>query len=118
MKTKRIEIDGKTYTLTARRSLIKTISEIAPEMLEITPENSPELETNQAKSLGVSVFANLDILFYDMIKVAHPNIDKAKSDDILDKFEEEYDEVQENLIDFAMSVFQSGDQSKKKKINW
>lgn len=118
MKTKRIEIDGKTYTLTAKRSLIKTLADIAPEMLEINPENSPELQNKKAKSLGIKVLANLDILFYDMIKVAHPNIDKAKSDDILDKFEEEYDEVKENLIDFAVTVFQSGDQTKKKKINW
>ena len=118
MKTKRIEIDGKNYTLTVNRSIIKTLAQIAPEMLEIRPNEDESMETSRANSLGINILSNLDILFYDMIKIAQPNIDKEKSDKILDKFEEEYDGVQEALLDFAMKVFQSGDQTKKKKINW
>lgn len=119
MKTKRIEIDGKNYTLVANRSIIKTLAQIAPEMLEIRPNKESEKEEiSRANSLGINILSNLDILFYDMIKIAQPNIDKERSDRILDKFEEEYDGVQEALLDFAMTVFQSGDQTKKKKINW
>ena len=71
---------------------------------------------NEVK-IGMDVMANLDILFYDMIKIAHKDITKEKSDEILDKFENEYEDVQTELVNLAMSVFTTGDQ-KKKKIVW
>lgn len=113
MKVKEIEISGKKYTLTANRRIIKTLYSICPEMLEMQDDNK-EID-NRA---GINVYANLDVLFYDMIKIAHSNITKEKSDEILEKFEEEYEEVESKLIDLALSVFQSGDQIKKKKIDW
>lgn len=116
--TKKIEIGGKTYTLTANRKIVKTLAEVVPELLSLNQENLDKMETSAQNNLGVNILANLDILFYDMIKIAHSNIDKAKSDEILDKFEEEYEDVQEKLVELAMSVFQSGDQTNKKKINW
>lgn len=116
--TKKIEIGGKTYTLTANRKIVKTLANIVPELLALNEAELDKMETKNQNSLGVNLLANLDILFYDMIKIAHSNIDKEKSDEILDKFEEEYDDVQEKLVELAMSVFQSGDQKTKKKINW
>lgn len=111
MKVKEIEISGKKYTLTANRRTIKTLYSIAPSLLSTKGDEDEE-------KTSVDLVANLDVLFYDMIKIAHPNISKEKSDDILEKFEEEYEDVEGNLVDLALTVFQSGDQTKKKKINW
>ena len=44
---------------------------------------------------------------------------KERSDEILDAFENEWDDVQNNLIKFAMSVFTEGNTMKtKKKLDW
>lgn len=111
---KKIQIGDKKYVLTANRSIIKTLYEIAPDMLKLKEgEKDSEL---QAKA-GIDLMANLDKLFYDMIKVAHKDITKEKSDEILGKFENEYEDVQDALLELAMSVFTTGDQ-KKKKIVW
>lgn len=120
MKTKTIEISGKKYTLTANRSIIKTLANVAPNILKLGKAKKDEISDDEfGISTGLDIMANLDVLFYDMIKVAHTNISKEKSDEILDAFEDEYDGVQEKLIELAMSVFQSGDQVKtKKKIDW
>lgn len=112
---KKIQIGDKKYTLTANRSIIKTLYNIAPELLKIDAKKGTASETNVKAS--VDLVANLDVLFYDMIKVAHKDITKEKSDEILDKFESEYEDVQNELLNFAMSVFTTGDQ-KKKKIVW
>nr|DAK86202.1 MAG TPA: hypothetical protein [Caudoviricetes sp.] len=113
---KKIEIDGKKYTLTANRTIIKTICNIAPDLLKFV-KNKNISEDEVEVVCGVDVMANLDILFYDMIKIVHKDITKEKSDEILDKFENEYEDVQTELINLAMSVFTTGDQ-KKKKIVW
>lgn len=112
---RKIQIGGKQYTLTANRSIIKTLYKIAPDMLKIT--NGGKKDSDAETRAGVDLTANLDILFYDMIRVAHKDITKEKSDEILDKFENEYEDVQSALMDLAMSVFTTGDQ-KKKKIIW
>lgn len=112
---KKIQIGDKKYTLTANRSIIKTLYNIAPELLKLDSKKGMESETNVKAS--VEVLAKLDILFYDMIKVVHKDITKEKSDEILDKFENEYEDVQTALLNLAMSVFTTGDQ-KKKKIVW
>lgn len=119
MKTRIIEVAGKKYTLTANRKIIKTIAHIAPEMLKIaTLSNSEEIE-NSKLDAGLKIMSELDVLFHDMIKIAHPEISKDKSDEILELFENEYEDVQTNLISFAMSVFTEGDPNKKKKkLNW
>ena len=115
--TKTLEIAGKTYTFTANRSIVKTLYRIAPSILELNDKGEPNKEG--ILNAGLDIMANLDVLFYDMIKIAHPEITKEKSDEILDKCEEEYDNVQEKFLDFALSVFTLGDQKKnKKKIDW
>lgn len=111
---KKIQIGGKKYTLTANRSIIKTLYSIAPEMLEL---NNGKKNTDGGAKVGVEIMANLDKIFYDMIKVVHKDITKETSDEILDKFENEYEDVQKAILDLAMSVFTTGDQ-KKKKIVW
>lgn len=121
MKTKVIEVAGcGTYTLTANRHIINTLYDIAPEMLKLSQaKNDSEIDENAEIETGLKILANLDILFYDMIKVAHPNISKERSDEILDAFEEEWEDVQNNLIKFAMSVFTEGNPTKtKKKLGW
>lgn len=107
-------IGDKKYVLTANRSIIKTLYNIAPDMLRLT--NQGEMDSDLQAKAGIDLMANLDILFYDMIKVAHKDITKEKSDEILDKFESEYEDVQTELINLAMSVFTTGDQNKKKVI--
>ena len=111
---KEIEIGNKKYTLTANRSIIKTLYEIAPSVLEI---NATKRGQQNEIKVGLDLMANLDVLFFQMIKVAHSNITKEKSDEILEQFEKEYEGVQEALLELALSVFQQGDQ-KKKKIDW
>lgn len=111
---KKIQIGGKKYVLTANRSIIKTLYKIAPDMLKLT-EGKQDSES-QARA-GIDLMANLDVLFYDMIKVANKDITKEKSDEILEKFENEYEDVQSALLELAMSVFTTGDQNKK-KIVW
>lgn len=112
---KKIQIGDKKYTLTANRSIIKTLYAIAPDMLKLN--NKGKTDSESEAKVGIDLMANLDRLFYDMIKVAHKDITKEKSDEILDKFENEYEDVQTALLNLAMSVFTTGDQ-KKKKIVW
>lgn len=110
---KKITIGGKKYTLTANRSIIKTLYKIAPDMLSL---GKAKKEGDLEAKVGIDVMANLDILFFDMIRVVHKDIAKETSDEILDKFESEYEDVQTELVNLAMSVFTTGDQ--KKKIIW
>ncbi len=110
---KKIQIGDKKYVLTANRSIIKTLYNIAPDMLKL---KEGDMDSDSQAKAGVDLMANLDVLFYDMIKVTH-NITKEKSDEILEKFENEYEDVQSALLNLAMSVFTTGDQ-KKKKIVW
>lgn len=114
MAQRRITIGDKKYTLTANRSIIKTLYKISPKLLEIKEDGKDD---SAAKEFSVDLAAGLDILFYDMIKVAHKDITQEKSNEILDKFDSEYEDVQTELLNFAMSVFTTGDQ-KKKKIEW
>jgi serine/threonine protein kinase len=118
MIQKKFMIGDKTYTLTVNRSIIKTIYKIAPELLKLNQsKKASDIEKDSGVEFGVAIMANLDILFYEMIKIAQPNIGKEKSDEILEKFESEYQDVQNELILLAVSVFQTGDQQKK-PINW
>ena len=119
MKTRIIEVAGKKYTLTANRRIIRTLATIAPELLVLdTLTDAKEIDKLEV-DVGLKIMSELDVLFYDMIKIAHPEISKDKSDGILELFENEYSDVQASLIKFAMSVFTEGDpKTKKKKLNW
>lgn len=120
MRTRIIEVAGKKYTLTANRSIIQTIANICPEMLDLPSEKTAdEIERDADVMMGIRIMSNLGVLFYDMIKIAHPEISREKSEDILDAFIAEYNDVQQNLIKFAMSVFTDGTpREKKKNLNW
>lgn len=119
MITKRIEIAGKKYTLTVRRSLIKTIYQISPELLKLRDAKKAEEIENSITGFkaNIDLIANIDELFYEMIKVAHNNIDREKAAEIYDAFDAEYENAAASLIELAMSVFATGDQEKK-KIVW
>ena len=119
--TKKLEIGGKVYTFTARRSLIKTLYEISPSILQLNQQDQNTGADNASgMEFGLDLIAKLDVLFYEMIKPAH-NISKETSDKIFETCCEEYgeQEILSKLIEFAMSVFPQGDQNKKyKKIVW
>lgn len=110
---RKIQIGDKKYTLTVNRSIVKTLYKIAPDMLKLS---GGKMDSETQARASLDVMAKLDELFYDMIKVAHKEITKEKSDEILDKFENEYEDVQSELLGFALSVFTTGDQNKKKII--
>ena len=112
---KHITIGGKDYILTANRNIIKTINEICPQILKATSKHSVENEDNV--KYGIEMFAKIDVIFYEMIKIAQPSLTKEESDKILDEFESEYNGVLQALISLAMSVFPKDDQNKK-KIVW
>lgn len=120
MNTKKIEIDGKEYKLKVNRSIIKTLNSVAPDLLKTTSKKTAkEIEGDEtAISAGLDIFVNLHVVFHDMLKHNHPEITLDGAEDLLNLFEAEYDGVQESLINFAMSVFNQGDQKKKKKITW
>ena len=120
MKSKIIEVAGKKYTLVANRNIIKTISDICPEILNLSSAgNAKEIEKSISVTLGIKIMSNLDVLFHDMLKIVHKEISKEKSDEILELFESEYNGVQENLIKFALSVFTEGNpKQSKKNLNW
>ena len=119
MITKKIDIDGKKYTLTVRRSLIRTIYNIAPRLLKLKDaKNAEEIENSvDGFEANLDLITNIDILFYEMIKVAHSNISQEKASEIYDKFDAEYEGAASSLIELAMSIFTEGDQAKK-KIVW
>lgn len=120
MRTKIIEVAGKKYTLTANRSIIQTIARICPEMLDLPSQKTvSEIEGDAEVLMGIKVMSNIGDLFYDMIKVAHPEISREKSEDILDLFMDEYNDVIKSLMKFAMSVFTDGTpKANKKNLNW
>lgn len=120
MKTKQIEIAGKKYTLTVKRNIIPKLYEICPEALKlIGSEKSEELDIETEIMLSVKLIANMDVLFYDMIKIAHPEISKDKSDEIYENFVDEYEDSTQALLNFIKSVFTGGiPKGNKKKLNW
>lgn len=118
-----IEVAGKKYTLTTNRNIIKILYDIVPQLLQIdvNPTKDPEAYGKAMGTLGMlKLMSELDVVFYNMIKVAHPEITKEKSDEILDNFDAEYNNVQDKLLEFAFaSVFEEGNPSQlKKNLNW
>ena len=119
MRTKVIEVAGEKYTLTAKRNIVVKLNEICPEALLIKSGKIKELTAEQEIDASIRLSANLDILFYDMIKIAHPELSKDESDEIFENLLEEYGDVEESLIKFIKSVFTGGiPKENKKKLNW
>jgi hypothetical protein len=120
MRTKQIEVAGKNYTLTVKRNIIVKLNEICPELLRIdNKSNAKDLEEDLEIDVAIRLSANMDAIFYDMIKIAHPEIKKEKSDEIYEMFLEEYSDVEISLIKFIKEVFTGGiPNENKKKLNW
>ena len=124
MNTRQIEIGGKNYTLTSKRSLVVAMSRVAPELIKIAKSSrgkdvSDEEQDNLTIDFSVSIYDHIDVLFYEMIKIAHPNITKEKSDDIYNAFCREYNDVDEHLVHFLHSSFTDGiPREQKKTLNW
>jgi len=114
-KTKQIEIGGKIYTLTSKRSIIVNMGKYAPELLNINKNN----DENARYELGAILYDNMNNLFYEMIKVEHPNLSKEESDNIYEDFCNEYNDVEEHLLEFIDSTFTEGiPRENKKTIIW
>jgi hypothetical protein len=118
--TRTITVGGKTYTLTAKRALIIQLGEICPELLKLDPNTNVEtLDEAFEIEAGLKIATNMDAIFYDMIKIAHPQITREKSDEIYEAFCSEYNDVEMNLIKFMKSVFSDGiPRENKKNLNW
>lgn len=115
-KIREFEIDNVEYHLVAKRSLLIRLKQIVPDLFSIKDEK--EIEENQLE-LGLLMYDNMDVIFYEMIKVKHPNLTKEESDALFAKFCNEYDNAEESLLELMNSVFEQGiPNSKKKKLNW
>lgn len=113
-KTREVEISGEKYTLTASRSILKEIKKIIPEAVKISKEDE---ETQE--NLGMILYENMDKVFYELIRVIHKDLTKEQSDDIYDAFLDEYNDVDEHLLEFIYSVFGQGiPRENKKNLNW
>ena len=119
MRTKVIEVNGEEYTLTAKRNIIMKLNEICPEAILLQTGKIKSLSDEEEAVASIRLSANMDILFYDMIKIAHPELSKEESDEIYECLVDEYDDVVESLLKFIKSVFTGGiPKENKKKLNW
>lgn len=124
---KEIEVKGKKYILTARRSIVFAMTRISPELLKITKslqkEGDKKLINEEKEDIlyrsAETIYDNMPDLFYELIKVAHKDITPEKSYEIYLDFQEEYNDVDENLLKFIYSVFtDSIPREEKKNLNW
>jgi hypothetical protein len=119
MITKVVEIAGEKYTLTAKRSIIAKLNEVCPEVLVLKKEDLKNISRKEEVDISIRLSANMDILFYDLIRTAHPNLSKEESDEIYDKFLDEYVDAENSLMKFIKSVFTGGiPKENKKQLNW
>ena len=130
---KEIEVNGKHYTLTVRRSILFRIANIAPELLKIY-DNSKKKdglgdEANSASqedemmsleaTAGEKLYDNMNLIFYEMLKENHSDISLEKSNEIYYNFCNEYNDVDEHLFKLIETVFTQGiPRDKKKNLNW
>lgn len=122
-KTRQIEVGGKKYTLTCRRSMIFNISKTIPECVKISQKSKSVSDSEEKESLaydaGALIYDHIDVIFYEMIRIAHPDITKEKSDSIYDAFYKEYNDVDEHILDFFYEAFTDGiPREKKKNLDW
>ena len=126
-----IEINGKFYTLTVQRSNIFKIATIIPEVLNIYKKSSQsDKKTNEELSQEALVelfnestidklYDNMNVIFYEMLKVKHKNISFETSNKIYADFNKEYNDVDEKLMTLIEKVFTQGiPRENKKNLNW
>lgn len=126
-----IEVNGKLYTLTVQRSIIFKIATIVPEVLNIYKKSKQEGK-NDNKELSQEalvellnesaidkLYDNMNVIFYEMIKVRHKDISFETSNKIYADFNKEYNDVDENLMALIEKVFTQGiPRENKKDLSW
>ena len=116
---KTIEVDGKQYTLTVKRSMFVELQRIVPELIKFGQNNGKDITSEMEFEAGIKIYDNMDKIFYAMIKFEHPELTKEESDEIYENFYNEYNDVDEKLIEFMQSSFTDGiPRDKKKNLNW
>lgn len=119
---RQINIGGKNYILTVKRSMLVSLARTVPELIKINRMAGKVSEEELAElqfAAGASIYDNIDVIFYEMIKIHHRDITKEKSDAIYSQFCDEYEDVDEKLLDFFSTTFTEGiPQENKKKIDW
>lgn len=125
-----VEINGKFYTLSVKRSILFRIASIAPELLKINQNskkgnNSVGEDVSQAEKEVLSINAmeklydNMNIIFYEMLRERHPEITLEKSNEIYYNFCNEYNDVDDKLFSLIETVFTQGiPRENKKNLNW
>lgn len=118
MRKRQIEVAGKTYTLTVKRKLIFKMQELCPELLKIRLSNR-EYSLDDEIDASIKLSGSIDEIFYNMIIIEHPEITREKSDEIYEKFVDEYEDVEQNLLNFIYDSFTNSIPTEnKKKLNW
>lgn len=127
-----IEVNGKTYLLTVQRSILFKIATIVPEILKFSEksksgdESQNEQEMSQEKLVELfenstidKLYNNMNVIFYEMLRVHHKNISFEKSNKIYYDFCKEYNDVDEKLMSLVETVFTQGiPREQKKNLNW
>ena len=126
-----IEVNGKSYILTVQRSIIFKIATIVPEVLKIykkssQSDNKPREELSQEALVELfnestidKLYDNMNVIFYEMLKVKHKEISFETSNKIYADFNKEYNDVDEKLMTLIEKVFTQGiPRENKKNLNW
>lgn len=115
-KIREFTIGDDTYSLVSKRSLVLNLRLIIPELFDLKEsKNRKQAEVD----LGIKLYDNLDLIFYEMIKIKHPNLTKDESDVIFENFCNKYNNAEESLIELMMSAFQQGiPNTEKQNLNW
>lgn len=110
------EIEGEVYNLVAKRSLIISLKKVIPEIVNLkTKKDIDDVEVDVA----IKLYDNMNVIFYEMLKIKHPEINKDASDTLFDKFCNKYGNAEESLIELMSSVFQLGiPNTEKQNLNW
>ena len=118
MRKRQIEVGDKKYTLTVKRKLIYVIQSVCPEMLKIQITGK-EFSIDDRLDASIKLSSSMDEIFYNMIKVEHPEITREKSDEIYEKFTDEWSDAEECLIKFIYESFTNSIPTENKKtLNW
>lgn len=122
---KEIEINDEFYTLTVNRSILYKIAMIIPEVIEINNHSGKDSKMSDEEKADLNftvmdkLYENMNLIFYEMLKVEHKNISLEMSNEIYENFHKEYNDVDEKLMSLIEMVFTQGvPREKKKNVNW